>query len=138
MKSNPHVVVIDDSVEDLRRASQALHDFGVVNPTVFTDVKKAIVYLECVVDGDKPCPDLVLLDLDFGVDSGFEVLRLYKTHPRLHECKIVVWTVLGKTHQDLCKLFGIENVISKDQDQKNLKDALSRAIKPFIDVTGPQ
>ncbi len=138
MKSNPHVVVIDDSVEDLRRASQTLRDLGVVSPTVFTDVKKAIVYLECVVDGDKPCPDLVLLDLDFGADSGFEVLRLYKTHPRLRECKIVVWTVLGRTHQDLCKLFGIENVVSKDQHPEDLRDALSRAIKPFIRVTESQ
>ncbi len=138
MKSNPHVVLIDDSAEDLRRASKALHDLGVVSPTVFTDVKKAIVYLECVVDGDKPCPDLVLLDLDFGVDSGFEVLRLYKTHSRLRECKIVVWTVLGRTHQDLCKLFGVENVISKGQDEDKLRDALSRAIKPLIQPTGSQ
>ena len=91
------------------------------------------MFLEDVVAGEKPCPDLVLLDLDFGMDSGFELLRFYKTNPELHGCKIVVWTVLGESHQELCKFFGVENVLSKHDGEAPLSNALSKVLERIAD-----
>ena len=67
------------------------------------------------------------------MDSGFEVLRFYKVHPELHNCKIVVWTVMGETQQALCKLFGVGNVLSKHDGEAPLSNALSKILERIAD-----
>jgi CheY-like chemotaxis protein len=136
MNAQINVVIIDDSAEDIGTAFRIRKSLGVETPTIYKDVKKAIVFLEDVVGGEKPCPDLLLLDLDFGVDSGFEVLRLYKTHPVLRKCSILVWTVMGKSQLELCKLFGVENVKSKHHGEAALAETLAKMLDRCADSAG--
>lgn len=133
---NAQVVVIDDSTECLRLAAQILQGLSVERPILFTDVKRALVYLEGVVAGEHPCPDLLVLDLDFGMDSGFEVLRFYKTYPKLAQCKVGVWTHLGESEQAICKLFGIAHVVPKDHGESKLLEVLTEVTKPFTQSAG--
>ena len=83
MEKNIGVVIIEDTRKDVQRASRVLKQAGVTNPAVFTFVPAALMFLEDVVSGARSCPDLMILDLDFGTESGFEVLRFYKAHPKL-------------------------------------------------------
>ncbi len=124
MEKTLSVVIIEDSRKDVLRASQLLEQAGVKNPAVFTFVPAALMFLEDVVSGARSCPDLMILDLDFGSESGFEVLRFCKAHPRLKQCHIIVWTVMGDTEQELCQLFGIKHFISKQNSDANLLNVI--------------
>jgi CheY-like chemotaxis protein len=115
MSELPHFVIIEDSANDVQEACQTLKTLGVESPMVFRDVKRALLYLEEIVDGIIQCPDVIVLDLEFGGDSGFEVLRFYKSHRQLSQCNIVIWTVMGELEQELAKLFQVEAVVSKSE-----------------------
>jgi CheY-like chemotaxis protein len=122
MGKNLHVVIIEDSAKDAKQASRILNRTGIENLTVFRLIPAVLMYLEDVVEGKRTCPDLILLDLVLGVDSGFEVLRYYKAHPELSGCQIVVWTVMGDIQHELCKCFGVQHVVAKaDGDAALLK-----------------
>jgi len=125
MEKTISVVIIEDTRKDVLRASQVLKRAGINNPAVFTFIPAALMFLEDVVSGARSCPDLMILDLDFGSESGFEVLRFYKAHPKLKSCQVIVWTVLGEREQELCQLFGIKHFVSKHNTDASLLGAIS-------------
>jgi CheY-like chemotaxis protein len=130
MQNNFKAVILEDAVKDIRTATRILSQVGITNPTIFNDVPKAMMYLEDVVAGEKPCPNLMVVDLSFGVDSGFEALRFYKSNKKLStECKVIVWTAMGERQQELCRLLGASHVVSKEDGENAL-------LKAVVDVTG--
>ncbi len=130
MQNNFRAVILEDAVKDIRIAARILSHVGITGPTIFNDVPKAMMYLEDVVAGEKPCPNLMVVDLSFGLDSGFEALRFYKSHEKLsRECKVIVWTAMGERQRELCKLLGASHVICKEDGENALLQAV-------IDVTG--
>ncbi|HZU33296.1 MAG TPA: response regulator [Candidatus Angelobacter sp.] len=102
------VVVIEDSVKDLQTATHVLQSVGIQAVTTFSRIPEAMLFLEDIAAGGKECPDLILLDLNLGNDSGFEVLRFYKSTPSFHKCQILVWTGSGAIEKELCIHFGVE------------------------------
>ena len=109
-----HAVAIDDNKDDLFIATRLLNRVGIKDVTQFSHIPEAIVYLEDIAEGVRPCPDLIVLDLNVGHDSGFEVLRLYKSNPKLQSCDIIVWTGSGSLERELCEHFGVECVRKRD------------------------
>ena len=81
MTKTVHAVVIDDNKDDLFIATRLLRKAGIKNVVQFSRIPETIVYLEDLAEGIRPCPDLIVLDLNVGHDSGFEVLRLYSPIP---------------------------------------------------------
>jgi len=130
MQNNLMAVILEDAVKDIRAAARVLSSVGITSPTIFNDVPKAVMYLEDVIAGEKPSPNLMVVDLAFGMDSGFEVLRLYKSNKKLStECKVVVWTAMGERQRELCKLLGASHVVCKEDGEKAL-------LKAVMDATG--
>jgi len=122
MGKNFRVVLIEDSAKDAKQASRLLNRVNIDTVTVFTLIPAVLMYLEDVVYGKRTCPDVILLDLVLGSESGFEVLRYYKAHPELSGCQVVVWTVMGDVQHELCKCFGVQHVVAKaDGDAALLK-----------------
>ena len=126
MGKDLHVVLIEDSAADVKKAYRVLELLNVKTPTVFTLIPAALMYLEDVVDGKRTCPDLILLDLVLGADSGFEVLRYFKMHPALARCHVVVWTAMGDVQQELCRHFGVLHVVSKDDGDGALLQVMKK------------
>jgi DNA-binding response OmpR family regulator len=58
------------------------------------------------------------------LESGFEVLRRWKAHPKLQDIGIIIWTAMGETEQRLCEYFGIKGVIPKWAGPKELEQAV--------------
>src|SRR4051794_21249244 len=101
------VVIVENTASDVIRSIRILGSLNIWEPIIMTRVDRAMLYLEEVVAGEKECPSLILLDLDFGIESGFEILRYRKTHPILQSCEILVWTIMGDKEQEFCRLFGV-------------------------------
>lgn len=127
MTSDIQVVIIEDSHDDSFLATRILNSTGVANVTRFARIPEALVFLEEIAEGSRGCPHLILLDLNVGLDSGFEILRFYKSNPALHSCRVIVWTGSGSIEKELCEHFGVECVGKGDGEA-----ALATAIRKHI------
>jgi CheY-like chemotaxis protein len=136
MESRPNVVLIENSPADVTTAIRVLKSLNVQPAVVLTRVSQAVLYFEDVVAGGTKCPDLIVLDLDFGGESGFEILRLRKSSRALQQCEVLVWTIMGETEQELCRLFGLSHIISKHDGEAALKSALESCLKNDAVNTG--
>jgi CheY-like chemotaxis protein len=92
--------------------------------TTYSNIAAAMLYLQDVVEGTAEAPDLILLDLSFPKESGFEVLRYWKSNPKLHPIHVVVWTIMGETEKKLCRFFGVDHVVPKWAGAKELEAVL--------------
>src|SRR5579872_1873442 len=120
------VLIVEDNPSDIRKSEDVLKRLGVQEIKLATTVAKAIEYLDDVRAGSRPAPDVIILDLSFSLESGFEVLRFWKSHAQLKNIRIVVWTVMGELEQQLCRLFGVEHVVPKWVTVTELEQTLKR------------
>src|SRR5579864_1321398 len=127
VSSMHRVLIVEDNFSDIRRSEDVLKSLGVQEIELATTVAKAIEYLEDVRAGSREAPDVIILDLNFSMESGFEVLRFWKSHPELKNIRIVVWTVMGELEQQLCRLFGVEHVVPKWGNVAELEHILKSA-----------
>jgi hypothetical protein len=96
--------------------------FSIIEARTSSTAAKA--YLESVIDGKEPLPDVMIVDLDLGYESGFELLRFRHGHPELSSMRLIVWTVLGEQQQQICRLFNVDCVVPKADGVLALKRAL--------------
>ena len=118
------VLIVEDTPSDLRQSTAVLKKLGSKEITTFNNIAAAMLYLQDVAEGTQEPPDLILLDLSFPKESGFEVLRYWKSSPKLHPIHIVVWTVMGETEKKLCRFFGVDHVVPKWAGAKELEAVL--------------
>src|SRR5580765_3351507 len=127
------VLIIEDTVSDARQSAAVMKKLGAKDVMALNNIASALLLLQDVLEGTKPAPDLILLDLSFPRESGFEVLRYWKSTEKLHKIHVVVWTVMGDTEKKLCQFFGVEHVIPKWAGPKELEAAL----KTFVQDPDP-
>lgn len=118
------VLIIEDTPSDVRQSTAVVRKLGARDVITLNNIAAAILFLQDVVEGTKEAPDLILLDLSFPRESGFEVLRYWKSNAKLHDIHVVVWTVMGDTEKKLCQFFGVEHVVPKWAGLKELETAL--------------
>ena len=108
----------------MRQSTAVVKKLGAEEVIAINNIAAAMLFLQEVAEGTKEPPDLILLDLSFPRESGFEVLRYWKSNPKLHEIHVVVWTVMGETEKKLCQFFGVDDVVPKWAGPKELEAAL--------------
>lgn len=118
------VLVVEDSLSDLNTCIGVLQRLGVAQVDVMSNIPAALLRLSEILDGKAAKPDLMLLDLGFSVDSGFDVLRYWKSNPCLRSIRVIVWTVLEQREHEFCNVFGVEKVIPKWAGTRELEQAL--------------
>jgi len=119
------VLIVEDQPTDVRLAAEVLEELGIKDIEVRTSAAEARMYLESVCERKSPAPEVILLDLDLGYESGYELMRFWYKNPKLAGCRVVVWTVMGKEHAEMCRLFGIEDVVPKWEGVAALKRVLA-------------
>jgi len=121
------VLIVEDNPSDIRKSEDVLKRLGVQEIELAKTVAKAIEYLDDVKAALREAPDVIILDLSFALESGFEVLRFWKSHVELKNIRIVVWTVMGELEQQLCRLFGVKEVVPKWGSIAELEHTLKKA-----------
>jgi CheY-like chemotaxis protein len=122
------VLVVEDSVNDLNTCVGVLDKLGVAQVDAVCSISGALLRLEQIVAGKLPKPDVIVLDLNFAVESGFEILRYRKAHPVLKDVEIIVWTIMPPTTRELSALFGIQRVVPKYAGPRELEAAFADLI----------
>lgn len=124
------ILIVEDSPADIRTATNAITPLGPLSIVPATSLAAAHQFLDDVREGSREMPALILLDLALGYESGFEILRRWKSDQKLSQIRIVVWTQMGDREQELCRLFGLKHVVPKWAAISELQDAVKSAVTP--------
>ena len=123
-----HVLVIEDNVTDLNSCVNIMRKIGMVRVDAISNIPAALIRLETIKAGRLPVPDLIILDLNFSTESGFEILRYLRTYPRLKEIAVIVWSIMGDRQQELCSIFGVHRVVAKLAGPNELHQAVMSVV----------
>ncbi len=118
------ILIIEDQPNDLKIAAKVAETSGFSVVEARSSVGAARLYLEKGLDEKSPLPDAIILDLDLGYESGFELLRFWHSNSRLSKIPLVVWTILGDRYQQMCQMFKVTAYIYKGEDVSVLRDVL--------------
>lgn len=122
------VLIVEDNGKDLQQATALLHEMGAGELRAMTSVAFALEYLRDVAEGKKEMPSLLLLDLEFNKESGFEILRYWKSTPSLKKMPVIVWTIMGELEQKISEMFGVRRVVDKNLGIRELEKALQGSL----------
>ncbi len=118
------LLVVEDQPSDLLNATAAARSLGFTSIEARASALSAKAYLEKGLEGETTLPDAIVLDLDLGYESGFELMRFWHSKPRLAEIPLIVWTVMGEDQREICRLFKVTAYVTKSSDVRPLKEAL--------------
>lgn len=119
-------LIIEDSPNDTRIAAKVARTAGFEDVEAFTSLDHAIERIEEGLRGERSLPDAIILDLNLGYDSGFEVIRHWRTRWGNSNMRLIVWSVLGEHTQELCALFHVDAFVSKWRGEEALSKALQQ------------
>ncbi|MGC2637055.1 MAG: hypothetical protein WA294_07735 [Acidobacteriaceae bacterium] len=129
----PLLLLLEDSPADIRKAADIGRHAGFTEVEVYRFSTDGKIYLEKGLRGEVPLPQAIVIDIDLGIESGFELLRFWHRIPQLKAIPLVVWTVTGDQYREICVLFGVCQFVSKDDGPAALLAAL-RSILPDEDT----
>lgn len=128
MPANPlRVLIIEDDPADTKKAISIFDKLGLEVQSSIA-VLASLNLLEEVLEGVHPPPHLIVLDLGFSAESGFEVLRYWKSTPSLNSIPVIVWTDAGDRERGLAAYFHVAAVVQKSHGPEELQGALKRVI----------
>lgn len=129
--SVPRILIVEDQLKDRSLAQQTARSAGFTDIEAKADIHSAKCYLENALGAEEALPDLILLDLDLGHESGYELLRIRYDSPRLARIPLVIWTHLGHDNSEVCALFNINGYVSKWEGPAVLREVLARLLSEF-------
>lgn len=124
------LLLVEDQQKDLQFAANIARSLGIAEIDAHTTSSGARAYLERALDGEGPFPDGIVLDLNLGFESGYEVLRFWHRSPRLSKIPVIVWSVLGDEQREMCKLFNVNYFVAKWEGDEAFREALSNLCQP--------
>jgi two-component system response regulator len=122
-----HVLLVEDSDSDAELMILALEAGSLaVSIDVVQDGDEALLYLRGV-SGDRPPPDLILLDLHLPKLHGLEVLRQIKEDKDLRRIPVIVFTSTQK-EEEFVKVYDLQGncCVAKPVDPEEFTEAVRR------------
>lgn len=120
------LLLVDDQSKDLLMAKDVAEGLGMQVQAKNT-VRDAHRYLEQGINGETPLPDAIVLDLDLGMESGFELLRFWHSTPALSRIPMLIWSIVEE-QREVCSLFNVTSFVSKWQGKDGLREALTKLV----------
>ena len=124
MKEAGLLLVVENEPKDLKSAAESARAAGFEEVEAKTSPYAGRIFLEDRLAHGPKLPDAILLDLDFGVESGYELLRFWHSTPTLRAIPLIVWSILGEEQKKMCGLFKVNKYVGKWEGSEALQDAL--------------
>lgn len=130
------VLIVEDNPSDMQLALEVAQAAGFRSINTESTLRGAKRYLEEALEGERRLPDVILLDLVLGVESGYELLRLrYLTHS-LADVKVIVWSEHYEHSRDISALFKINSYVEKWKGPAGLRRAIRDLNLPLREKAG--
>jgi CheY-like chemotaxis protein len=126
MQPLKRLLLVENEPKDVQLAANAAQAVGILEVDARTSLDAAKSYLEKGLKGEGPLPDGIVLDLDLGYDSGYELLRYWHSTPALFQIPLIVWSVLGEEQREMCKLFKVNCFVGKWEGTAAFQEALGK------------
>lgn len=134
MTKRIEILLVEDTPSDVRLTQEALKDSGLTyNLNVVTDGVQAVQYLRETYGGDKPVPDLILLDLNMPKKNGHEVLQDMQDMPNLADVPVILLTV-SQEDKDIMRALSLK--MNYYLNKPVTCDKLSHVLKAIKDLCG--
>ena len=124
------VLIVEDQPSDLRIAAAAATESGFSDVEARSSIAAAREFLDKGLDGTRQLPDAIVLDLDLGYESGFELLRFWHSNPQMAKVPVVIWTILGDQYREICEMFRVNAYVDKGAGGPALRKALTALPRP--------
>lgn len=123
------ILLIDDDLDDAVLFREALEE---INPEIrfnhFEDGTDALQKLNL----ENSLPDLIFLDINMPVISGWECLDHFKRHSKFADIPIIMYTTSNQQKEkDIAEAMGAVDFITKPDDFRKLKEVLESKIKAY-------
>jgi CheY-like chemotaxis protein len=118
------ILILEDNPADLKIASEIAHQEGFTHIETYTSLFPVFKRLEEGLPNETSLPDAMILDLDLGIENGYELVRLWYSDLRLSRIKVIVWTHLGESHRRVCELYKVNCYVEKWNGVAALREAL--------------
>jgi CheY-like chemotaxis protein len=122
--SQLRILIIEDNPDDIRIAARIARTAGFEEVEALTTLDSAIERIEQGLRGENALPDAIIVDLNLGSESGYEVLRRWRTTWSKSAMRLIVWSLLEEHNRALCALFQVDDYVSKWQGEAALREAL--------------
>lgn len=126
MQRIQRLLLIENDPKDLKIAAAAAGELGISEVEARTSLDAARSFLDRGLNGEIALPDAIVLDLDLGYDSGYELLRYWHSTPALSKVPLIVWSVLGEEQAEMCNLFKVNAYVGKWAGPQAIRDALAK------------
>lgn len=120
------LLLLEDNLNDIRTASDVARKAGFSEIEALVSPSLAASRLANAIEDHATLPDVLLLDLDLGMESGFELLRFVHSNRLMTKLRVVVWTAMGEHEREICQLFGIDEFVAKEHGPAALLEVLTR------------
>ena len=117
------LLIVDDQSTDIQNAAQVARSAGFDEIDARQSVTEAEELLKRGTRSEIPLPDAILLDLNLGYESGFELVRFYRRNG-LWRIPLVVWSV-REEERKLCELFRLRAFVCKTDGEDALREVLA-------------
>jgi CheY-like chemotaxis protein len=128
MSDRTKLLIVENDAKDAKVAAEAAKAVGFEEVDARSSVEAARSYLERAVEGTETLPNGIVLDLDLEYESGYELLRYWHKTPQLRKIPLVVWSILGQEHAEMCKLFSVNLFVGKWEGAQEFRQALASLI----------
>lgn len=118
------LLLLENEAQDAMSASAIAESLGIDEVEAYRSVHMAMLALEKAARGERPLPDGIVLDLDLGVESGYELLRYWRITPPLAEVPLMVWSI-AEEQRVVCELFRVSAFVSKWEGAGVFRQALA-------------
>ena len=125
------LLVVENEPKDLKNAADLARAVGFSEVAAKSSPQAARIYLDDRIANGPSLPDGILLDLDFGYESGYELLRFWHSNPKLRTIPLIVWSMLGEEQREMCKLFKVNQFVGKWEGNAALQNALKEIMQPI-------
>lgn len=124
MPASCTLLLVEDDPADALIAADVARTLGMNELRGFSSVSPAISFLEKCLEGRASLPCVILLDLDLGQESGYELIRMWRLTPTLSQIPLLVWSVLGQHHRELTEIFKVTTFVPKGTGKNALREGL--------------
>lgn len=132
--SKPFVIIVEDNVDDQTFMKLALERCGVACSTlIFDSAEEVIAYIERKgkYKGQlyRECPSFIMLDINLGGLTGFDVLRVIRLDPVLRMVPVVMQSS-SDNDDDICRAYqlGANSYLQKPTSIEEMARQIGLAI----------